>query len=57
MSLAIFCRLRVATTVALKFIDDLALTQKVPLAVADMALDLREVVEKHRSLHCPHSTP
>ena len=54
MSLAIFCRLRVATTVALKFIDDLALTQKVPLAVADMTLNVGEVIEKLR--HARHDT-
>jgi hypothetical protein len=37
--------------VALKFINDFALTQKVTLAVADMTFDLSEVIEKHRSLH------
>jgi hypothetical protein len=37
--------------VALKFINDLSLTQKMPLAVADMALDLNEVIEKHRPIH------
>jgi hypothetical protein len=37
--------------VALKFINDLALTQKMPLAIADMALDVGEVIEKLRPLH------
>jgi hypothetical protein len=36
---------------ALKFSDDLALTRKMPLAVADMALDVSEVIEKQRPLH------
>ena len=36
---------------ALKFIDDPALNQKMPLAVTDVALDLSEVTEKHRPLH------
>jgi hypothetical protein len=30
-------------TVALKFTDDLALTQKMPLAVANMAFDVGEL--------------
>jgi hypothetical protein len=29
------------------------LTQKVPLAVADMALNVYEVVQEHRPLHAP----
>jgi hypothetical protein len=37
--------------VALKFIHDLALMQKMPLAVADMALDVSELIEKHRTVH------
>jgi hypothetical protein len=40
-------------TVALKFIHDLALAQQMPLAVADMAPDVREMIEKHRLLHWP----
>jgi hypothetical protein len=32
--------------VSLKFIDDLALMEKMPLAVAYMALDLSELIEK-----------
>jgi hypothetical protein len=36
---------------ALKFIDDRALTRKMPLAVADMALDVGEVIKKDRALH------
>jgi hypothetical protein len=38
-----FCRLRVSVTVPLKFIDDLALTQKMPLALTNVAFDLGEV--------------
>jgi hypothetical protein len=37
-----FCRLRVSVTVPLKFIDDLALTQKM-LALTNVAFDLGEV--------------
>ena len=44
-------RSRVSATVALKFSDDLALTQKVPLAVANMALGKGELIEKHCPLH------
>jgi hypothetical protein len=47
------CRLRISATVALKFIDDPALMQQMPLAVADMTLNLREVIEKQRPLHAP----
>jgi hypothetical protein len=39
--------------VALKFVNDFALTQKMPLAVADMTLDVSEVIEKQRPLHAP----
>jgi hypothetical protein len=46
-----FCRFRVAATVALKFIDDLALTRKMPLTIANMAFNVSEVIEQHRSLH------
>jgi hypothetical protein len=46
-----FCRLRVSATVALKFSNNLALTHKVPLTFANVALDLAEVIEKHRPLH------
>jgi hypothetical protein len=46
-----FSRLRTSTTVALKFIDDLALAQKMPFAVADMALDMGEVIEQHCPFH------
>ena len=42
-----------SATVALKFIDDLALVQKMSFAVADMVLDVGEVIEKHRPLHAP----
>ena len=48
-----FCCLRISATVALKFIDNLALTQEMPLAVADMALDFGEVIEKQRPVHVP----
>jgi hypothetical protein len=41
----------VSPTVTLKFIDDLALTRKVSLAVADMALDVGEVTEKRSPVH------
>jgi hypothetical protein len=37
--------------VTFKLVNDLALTQKMPLAIADMALDVSEVVEKQRPLH------
>ena len=40
------CRSRVSVTVALKFGDDLALTQKVPLTLANMAVGLGEFTEK-----------
>ena len=33
------CRLRVSVTVPLKFIDDLALTQKMPLALTNVAFE------------------
>ena len=49
----VFCRLRISTTVALKFIDNLALTQKMPLAVADVALDMSEIIEEVRPFHAP----
>jgi len=53
ISLAIFCRLRVSTAVTLKLVNNLALTQKMSLAVTDMALDVSEVIEKHCPLHAP----
>ena len=37
----------------LKFIDDVALTQKMPLAVTDMALDMSEIIEKQSPVHAP----
>jgi hypothetical protein len=40
-----FCRLRVSVTVALKFIRDLALTENIPLAFCNMALDFGEVIQ------------
>jgi hypothetical protein len=46
----------VSATVTRKFINDLALTQKMPLAVADMALDVRKLIEKRRSAHWCHYT-
>jgi len=49
----VFCRLRISTTVAFKFIDNLALTQKMPLAVADVALDMSEIIEEVRPFHAP----
>jgi hypothetical protein len=39
--------------VALEFIDDFALTQNMRLAIADIALDEGEMIEKPRSLHAP----
>jgi hypothetical protein len=39
--------------VALKFIDDLALTRKMPLTLTNVALGVREVIEKVRPLHAP----
>jgi|AmaraimetFIIA100_FD_contig_41_23172710_length_239_multi_5_in_0_out_0_1 hypothetical protein len=36
---------------ALKFIDDRALTRKMPLTIANMALDVSEVIKKDRALH------
>jgi hypothetical protein len=36
---------------ALKFIDDRALMQKMPLALANVALVLSELNKKHRPLH------
>jgi hypothetical protein len=50
MSLAIFA---VCEFPRLKFIDDLALTQKMPLAVTDVALNVSEVIEKHGPPHAP----
>ena len=41
------CGLRVSTTVPLKFGNDLALMQKVRLALANMALCLGEFIEEH----------
>jgi hypothetical protein len=38
---------------ALKFIDDRALMQKMPLAFANVALVLSELNEKHRAFHAP----
>jgi hypothetical protein len=46
-----FCRVRVSATMPLKSIDDLALMQKVSFAVADMALDIGEVIEKRCAVH------
>jgi hypothetical protein len=43
--------------VALKFIDDLALLQNMPLAVADMAFRIREMAEKRRPVHWSYYTP
>jgi hypothetical protein len=40
-------------TVTFELGNDFALTQKVSLAVADMALDVAEVIEKQRPLHAP----
>ena len=40
---------------ALKLINDLALTQKMSLAVADMALDVSGVIEEQRPRHA-HDT-
>jgi hypothetical protein len=39
--------------VTLKLVNNLALTQKMSLAVTDMALDVSEVIEKHCPLHAP----
>jgi hypothetical protein len=36
---------------ALKFIDDRALTRKMSLAIANMPFDVSEVIEKDRPLH------
>jgi hypothetical protein len=38
-------------TVALKFIHDLALTENMPLAFCNMALDFGEVIKEHRPIH------
>ncbi|MGC2074999.1 MAG: hypothetical protein WA728_02995 [Xanthobacteraceae bacterium] len=40
-------------TVALKFSDYLTLTRKMPLAFANVALDMNKVIEKHRPLLIP----
>jgi hypothetical protein len=40
-----------SSTVAFKLGNNLALMQEMPFAVADMALNVGEVIEKHRSLH------
>src|SRR5262249_22683002 len=53
MSLAIFVVCAVPRPLALKFIDDLALTQQVPLSLTNVTLDVGEVIEKHRPLHAP----
>jgi hypothetical protein len=42
--LGVSCRSRVPATVTLKFINDLALTRKVPLAIPNIPLDMCEVV-------------
>jgi len=44
----------VSSTVAFKLGNNLALMQKVPLAVADMTLNVGEVIEKLR--HARHDT-
>jgi len=41
----------VSSTVAFKLGNNLALMQKVPLAVSDMALNVGEVIEEQRPLH------
>jgi hypothetical protein len=38
-------------TVALKFGNDLALTQKMPFAVADLAFGVREIITKACQRH------
>jgi len=40
-----------AATVAFNPGNNLALMQKVPFAVADMAFNVGQVIEKHRPLH------
>jgi hypothetical protein len=40
-------------TVALKFIDDLALARKMPLTLTNVALDVSKVIEKQRPFHAP----
>jgi hypothetical protein len=40
-----------SVTVTLKLGNNLALTRKMPLAIADMALDVGEVVAKRRPVH------
>jgi hypothetical protein len=42
--------------VALKFVDDLALLQNMPLAVADMAFGMRKTTEKRRPVQRSHYT-
>jgi hypothetical protein len=43
----------VSATVALKFIDDLALTQNMPFAFANMAFNVREVGYNEVPVHAP----
>jgi len=38
-------------TMALKLVDDLALTKNMPISLTNVALDLGEVVDKQRPLH------
>jgi hypothetical protein len=47
------CRSRSTMTVTFELGNDFALTQKMFLAVADMALDVGEVSDKDRPLHAP----
>jgi len=46
----------VSPTVPFKFVDDLALTQKVSLAIANVGLDMGEVIYEVAPLR-PHSRP
>jgi len=47
----------VSATVPLKFIDNLALTRKMPLAFANMAFNMREVGDNEVPVHTHNNPP
>src|SRR5262249_33581520 len=53
MSLAIFCRLRVPSTMTFKFSDNLALAQNMPVTVSNVTFGMREVSYGERPIHVP----
>ena len=53
MSLAIFCRLRVPSTMTFKFSDNLALAQNMPVTVSNVPFGMREMSYGERPIHVP----